>query len=306
MTCATRAAVTHASLVLEHVPDLVRYGSKPSARAREARRARRLAAHLRRRGRLPAQPGVHRQPARRRTSGTGRAPWWRTPGRRCIADRRERRHHAAGRLLRSARRGRSVRSGADGREPRPGELPLLRRRPLVGAFAGDHDARRVAQRRTCCSRTSRSRRAACTRCATCWRAPTSTPRPITHAIGCGEEAVGDRYQRGGGNMAKAIAEECGLARASGIDVKSFCAAPVHALVLAAALIEAGIERARRRRGGRLARQARHEVRGRAREGVPDPRGRARRAWPSSSSPPTGRTGPVLRTDAVGRHAGRCR
>ena len=38
---------------------------------------------------------------------------------------------------------------------------------------------------------------------------------ITHAIGCGEEAVGDRYQRGGGNVAKAIAEQCGLARASG-------------------------------------------------------------------------------------------
>ena len=37
------------------------------------------------------------------------------------------------------------------------------------------------------------------------------PASITHAIGCGEEAVGDRYQRGGGNMAKAIAEDCGLA-----------------------------------------------------------------------------------------------
>ena len=67
------------------------------------------------------------------------------------------------------------------------------------------------------------------------------PASITHAIGCGEEAVGDRYQRGGGNMAKAIAEECGLIRASGMDVKSFCAAPVHAIVVAAALIEAGIE-----------------------------------------------------------------
>jgi hypothetical protein len=32
------------------------------------------------------------------------------------------------------------------------------------------------------------------------------PATITHAIGCGEEAVGDRYQRGGGNVAKAIAE----------------------------------------------------------------------------------------------------
>ena len=30
MTAPPRASVTHASLVLEHVPDLVRYGSKPS------------------------------------------------------------------------------------------------------------------------------------------------------------------------------------------------------------------------------------------------------------------------------------
>ena len=30
MTGSRRAAVTNASLVLEHVPDLVRYGSKPS------------------------------------------------------------------------------------------------------------------------------------------------------------------------------------------------------------------------------------------------------------------------------------
>ena len=52
---------------------------------------------------------------------------------------------------------------------------------------------------------------------------------------------GDRYQRGGGNVAKAIAEECALGSASAIDVKSFCAAPVHAIVVAAALIEAGIE-----------------------------------------------------------------
>src|SRR4029079_2138720 len=64
------------------------------------------------------------------------------------------------------------------------------------------------------------------------------PASITHAIGGGEEAVGASYQRGGGNMAKAIAEECDLRKASALDVKSFCAAPVHALVLAAAMSEA--------------------------------------------------------------------
>jgi betaine reductase len=63
---------------------------------------------------------------------------------------------------------------------------------------------------------------------------------VQYAIGCGEEAVGDRYQRGGGNLAKAIAEEAGCANASGSDVKAFCCGPVHALVVAASLVAAGV------------------------------------------------------------------
>ena len=51
---------------------------------------------------------------------------------------------------------------------------------------------------------------------------------LAYAIGCGEEAVGDRYQRGGGNLGKAIAEQAGCVNASGSDVKAFCAGPVHA------------------------------------------------------------------------------
>lgn len=66
------------------------------------------------------------------------------------------------------------------------------------------------------------------------------PMSIDYVIGCGEEAIGDRYQRGGGNLAKAIAGVTGLGNASGIDVKDFCAAPVPALVVAASLISAGV------------------------------------------------------------------
>src|SRR5919204_1328588 len=51
------------------------------------------------------------------------------------------------------------------------------------------------------------------------------PEDLEYAIGCGEEAVGDRYQRGGGNLAKAIAEAAGARNASGSDVKAFCCAP---------------------------------------------------------------------------------
>jgi len=66
------------------------------------------------------------------------------------------------------------------------------------------------------------------------------PASIDYVVGCGEEAVGDRYQRGGGNMAKAVAEAAGLSQASGLDVKDFCAAPVPALVVASSLVAAGV------------------------------------------------------------------
>jgi betaine reductase len=59
---------------------------------------------------------------------------------------------------------------------------------------------------------------------------------IDYLLGCGEEAVGDRYNRGGGSLSKAIGELCGCTRATGSDVKAFCCAPVHAMVLAAGLV----------------------------------------------------------------------
>ncbi len=61
-------------------------------------------------------------------------------------------------------------------------------------------------------------------------------------LSCSEEAVGDRYQRGGGNMAKAIAEFAGCDLATGIDIKDFCAAPIPAMVIGASLVESGVFR----------------------------------------------------------------
>lgn len=63
---------------------------------------------------------------------------------------------------------------------------------------------------------------------------------VDYVLGCGEEAIGDRYQRGGGNLAKAVAAAAGLSEASGADIKDFCAAPVPALVIAASLVAAGV------------------------------------------------------------------
>lgn len=65
------------------------------------------------------------------------------------------------------------------------------------------------------------------------------PEEVDFVLSCGEEAVGDRYQRGGGNIAKAIAEAAGCLNASGADVKAFCSAPIQALVVAASLVQAG-------------------------------------------------------------------
>ncbi|MCB1741440.1 MAG: glycine reductase [Gammaproteobacteria bacterium] len=66
------------------------------------------------------------------------------------------------------------------------------------------------------------------------------PTDVDYIISCGEEACGDRYQRGGGGMAKAVGELCGCEQASGMDVKNFCAGPASALVTAAALVKSGL------------------------------------------------------------------
>ncbi len=66
------------------------------------------------------------------------------------------------------------------------------------------------------------------------------PEKIDFLISCGEEACGDRYQRGGGGMAKAMGEMCGCTQASGMDIKNFCAAPASAIITAAAMVKAGL------------------------------------------------------------------
>jgi betaine reductase len=66
------------------------------------------------------------------------------------------------------------------------------------------------------------------------------PNDIDFVISCSEEAVGDRYNRGGGNLAKAIAEDVGCGNASGCDVKAFCAGPMYALVQGASMIQSGV------------------------------------------------------------------
>ncbi|KAB3530192.1 glycine/sarcosine/betaine reductase complex component C subunit beta [Alkaliphilus serpentinus] len=64
-------------------------------------------------------------------------------------------------------------------------------------------------------------------------------KDVDYVIECSEEACGDMNQRGGGNFAKAIAEMVGAVNATGSDTRGFCAAPVHALIQASALVQSG-------------------------------------------------------------------
>jgi len=68
------------------------------------------------------------------------------------------------------------------------------------------------------------------------------PEEIDYIFNSGEEAVGDRYQRGGGSLSKAIGEVVGCLSATGSDIKAFCAAPVHALIAAAAMVASGLHK----------------------------------------------------------------
>jgi len=66
------------------------------------------------------------------------------------------------------------------------------------------------------------------------------PEEVDFILDCSETAVGDRYNRGGGSLSKAIGEMCHCKNATGCDIKAFCAAPIHAILNAAGLVESGI------------------------------------------------------------------
>jgi betaine reductase len=125
------------------------------------------------------------------------------------------------------------------------------------------------------------------------------PTSIDYVLACGEEAIGDRYQRGGGNMAKAVAEAAGLTEASGADIKNFCAAPIPAMVMASSLVAAGVfGRVAVVAGGSLAKLG-MKFQGHVANGLPvleDVLGGAAMLIQADDG-----TSPRVRLDAVGRH-----
>ena len=65
-------------------------------------------------------------------------------------------------------------------------------------------------------------------------------KDVGFVLDCTETAIGDRYNRGGGSMSKAMAEMCGCVNATGNDIRAFCCGPNHAIINASGLVGAGI------------------------------------------------------------------
>lgn len=127
---------------------------------------------------------------------------------------------------------------------------------------------------------------------------------IDYVVGCAEDAVGDRYQRGGGNLGKAIAAMLNCTEASGADVKNFCAAPIPAIVIAASLVSAGVFKRVAVVGGGSLPKLGMKFQGHVQHKMPileDTLG----AIAGLITADDGKS-PILRLDAVGRHRVRAR
>jgi glycine/sarcosine/betaine reductase complex component C subunit beta len=297
-----RAAIHSCSLVLAHAPDLVRHGSKP---ARELAGARD--------GLLAALTGALRPyeealgyPPHQVLLGNVRPeelvkierPWWR----RAVAARPDGPYGVFVGQQELYRRMQEADAfdlfRLDGGPAADGGLTIAEGERVAGSMLGAHDldeslSASVLLENLACKATG----------ALALEHLLETtgfpPDEVSYAIGSGEEAVGDRYQRGGGNLAKAIAEQAGCVNASGSDVKAFCCGPVHALVVAASLVAAGVyPHVVVVAGGSLAKLG-MKFAGALRHGVPVLED-VLAGFAVLVGPP-GNGAPELRLDAVGRH-----
>jgi glycine/sarcosine/betaine reductase complex component C subunit beta len=233
-----RAVITGAALVLEHVPDLVRYGSKPQ---REHGRHEELQAALRD-FEAAASYGPHQAVIGNvvpEDLWAAERPWWKTrlecPAQGPFGEVVTQDDFYA--RLAAVDQFDLVRMG-DQPAPEAGDLPLFRGTDVVGAFGSAHEADESLQASVLLENLA-CKASAAHAVEFLIAKEGIDPESVRFVISAGEEAIGDRYQRGGGNLAKAVAEQCGLQAASGCDVKAFCAGPIHALIMAAALVESG-------------------------------------------------------------------
>jgi hypothetical protein len=290
------AAVHSCSLVLAHAPDLVRHGSKPTREDAAEQIAPRLRTFEEALGYPPHQ--VFLGNLRPEALWGIERPWWRHSAESkregpfgVFIDEEElyRRLEAADQfqLLR-----------LDGREAADGSLLVYRNGDRAGAMLRAHAldeslSASVLLENLACKTTGAL-------ALEHLLARTGFPADeVQYVIGSGEEAVGDRYQRGGGNLGKAIAEQAGCVNASGSDVKAFCAGPIHALVVAGSLVSSGVyDHVAVVAGGSLAKLG-MKFAGALRHDVPVLEDLL--AGLAILVGPAGDGSPTLRLDAVGRH-----
>jgi hypothetical protein len=290
------AAIHGCSLVLAHAPDLVRHGSKPTREDAADQIAPKLRTFEDALGYPPHQ--VFLGNLRPEALWELERPWWGHPAEAKRAgpfgvfvdeDDLYRRMEAADQfqLLK-----------LDGRDAANGALSLYRNGDRAGVMLRAHDldeslSASVLLENLACKATGAL-------ALEHLLAQTTFPADdLQYVIGAGEEAVGDRYQRGGGNLGKAIAEQAGCVNASGSDVKAFCAGPIHALAIAGSLVSSGVyEHVAVVAGGSLAKLG-MKFAGALRHDVPVLEDVL--AGLAILVGPAGNGAPALRLDAVGRH-----
>lgn len=125
------------------------------------------------------------------------------------------------------------------------------------------------------------------------------PSDIDFVVDCSEEAVGDSNQRGGGNMAKAIAESAGCVNASGFDLRAFCAAPVAAIIASGSMVAAGARKNVAVVSGGSIPKLYMNAREHVRKNMP-PLESVMGCFAVLLTPDDGET-PVIRLDALGKH-----
>ena len=125
------------------------------------------------------------------------------------------------------------------------------------------------------------------------------PGDIDFVVDCSEEAVGDMNQRGGGNMAKAIAESAGCINASGFDLRAFCAAPVAAIIASASMVASGARKNVAVVSGGSIPKLYMNAREHVKKSVP-PLESVMGCFAVLLTPDDG-TSPVIRLDALGKH-----
>ncbi len=299
---SARAAIHACSMVLAHAPDLVRHGSKPTREL--AADSDGLLASLS--GALRTYDEALAYPPNQVLIGNLRPdalweierPWWRHP----VEPRDE---GPFGVIVDQAELYRRMQEAdrfglfkLDGAPAGNGALTLTEEGREIGSMAGAHDvdeslSAAVLLENLACKATG------ALALEHVLRLSGLAPEEIEYVIGSGEEAVGDRYQRGGGNLAKAMAEQAGCVNASGSDVKAFCCAPVHALVVAGSLVAAGVyPHVVVVAGGSLAKLG-MKFAGALRNGVPVLED-VLAGFAVVVGPP-GDGAPEIRLDAVGRH-----